>query len=95
MIKLINKTSYDIHTKNNLIIKKNWAKDHLRDQSQRNYIMNGIKEFDDEDWIIISDIDEIPNPKNFSIFNPKKKFAFFQQKLFYYKFNLLNTTPLE
>ena len=30
--------------------------------------------------------------RNFSIFNPKKKFAFFQQKLFYYKFNLLKTT---
>ena len=75
-----------------LVLPKGWSKDHLRDQSQRNYIMNGIKEEEDEDWIIISDIDEIPNPKNFSIFNSKNKFAFFQQKLFYYKFNLLNTT---
>ena len=78
----------------NLVIKKNWAKDHLRDQSQRNYIINGIKDADDEDWIIISDIDEIPNPKIFYFFNPKNKFAFFRQKFFYYKFNLLNkTTP--
>ena len=76
----------------NLVIKKNWAKDHLRDQSQRNYIINGIKNADDEDWIIISDIDEIPNPKNIHFFNPKNKFAFFKQKFFYYKFNLLNIT---
>jgi beta-1,4-mannosyl-glycoprotein beta-1,4-N-acetylglucosaminyltransferase len=78
----------------NLIIKKNWAKDHLRDQSQRNYILNGIKDVNNEDWIIISDIDEIPNPKSLYLFNPKNKFAFFKQRFFYYKFNLLNkTTP--
>ena len=52
----------------NLIIKKNWAKDHLRDQSQRNYILNGIKDVNNEDWIIISDIDEIPNPSKISDF---------------------------
>ena len=78
----------------NLKIKKNWSVNHLRDQSQRNYIINGIRNADSNDWIIISDIDEIPNPKSFLFFNPKNKFAFFKQKFFYYKFNLLNkTTP--
>ena len=78
----------------NLKIKKKWAKEHLRDQSQRNYIMNGIEDLDENDWVIISDIDEIPNPKTIHYFNPKNKFAFFKQKFFYYKFNLLNkTTP--
>ena len=78
----------------NLKIKKNWSVNHLRDQSQRNYIINGIRNADSNDWIIISDIDEIPNPKSFHFFNPKNKFAFFKQKFFYYKFNLLNkTTP--
>ena len=33
----------------------------------------GIKNIDDEDWVIISDIDEIPNPKNIHFFNPKNK----------------------
>ena len=54
--------------------------------------MNGIKNVNDEDWIIISDIDEIPNPKSIKLFDPKNKFAFFKQKFFYYKFNLLNKT---
>ena len=39
----------------NIILPKNWSKDHLRDQSQRNYISNALKQFDDNDWIIISD----------------------------------------
>ena len=78
----------------NLIIKKNWAIDHLRDQSQRNYIINGIKNANDDDWIIISDIDEIANSRSLYLFKSINKFAFFKQKFFYYKFNLLNkTTP--
>jgi len=38
--------------------------------------------------IFYSDIDEIPNLENFN-FNSKKKIFIFEQKLFYYKFNLL------
>jgi beta-1,4-mannosyl-glycoprotein beta-1,4-N-acetylglucosaminyltransferase len=96
--KFSKKINYIIQNKieidKNLIIKKNWAKDHLRDQSQRNYIIKGLKNTSDEDWIIISDIDEIPNPKSFYLFNPNNKFAFFKQRFFYYKLNLLNkTTP--
>ena len=69
---------------------KNWSKHHLKDQSQRNYILNGLNNFNDDDWIIISDLDEIPNPKTICNFDPKFKFAVFQQKLFYYKFNLIS-----
>jgi beta-1,4-mannosyl-glycoprotein beta-1,4-N-acetylglucosaminyltransferase len=61
---------------------------HFRDQSQRNYIMNGLKNFDDDDCILISDCDEIPRPelilKNFLTF---KKFFIFQQNMYYYKLN--------
>ena len=42
--------------------KKDWHENHARDQFQRNAIERGYKEFDDEDLIMISDIDEIPNP---------------------------------
>ena len=66
----------------------NWSKHHLKDQSQRNYISNALENFDNNDWIIISDLDEIPNPEVIKDFNPKFKFSVFEQKLFYYKFNL-------
>ena len=43
--------------------KKGWHENHARDQFQRNSIEKGYKECDDEDLIMISDIDEIPDPK--------------------------------
>ena len=39
---------------------------------------------------MISDLDEIPKIKNYEVFQ-KKKFTVFEQMLFYYRFNLLNT----
>jgi len=74
----------------NIKLPKNWSINHLRDQSQRNYISNALKKFEDDDWIIISDLDEIPNPASLEKFNPKNKFSVFKQKLFYYKFNLIS-----
>ena len=71
-------------------IKKNWDKAHLRDQSMRNEISNYLVDADDNDWIIISDLDEIPNPYKIKEFKSKNKFAFFEQNFFYYKFNVLN-----
>ena len=73
-------------------LKKNWDQGHLRDQSMRNEIKNYLDEADDNDLIIISDLDEIPNPIKFREFDPKNKYAFFEQSFFYYKFNVLNTT---
>ena len=61
-----------------------------RENFQRNSITRGLSNSSDEDLIIISDLDEIPNPKKIYEFNPKKRFAVFKQKHFYYKFNLLN-----
>jgi beta-1,4-mannosyl-glycoprotein beta-1,4-N-acetylglucosaminyltransferase len=64
--------------------------DWKREHSQRNYIMEGIKNFDDNDCILISDADEIPKAslikKNF---RNKNLFYTFNQKVFYYKLNLL------
>ena len=59
----------------------------IRENFQRNFLHDKIKEFDDEDLIIISDVDEIPNLDNFKY---KNKITFFEQKMFYYKFNLLH-----
>ncbi len=58
----------------------------LRENFQRNYLHNEIKKFSDEDLIIISDLDEIPNLENFTY---KAKITFFEQKMFYYKLNLV------
>ena len=65
-----------------------WEREHF----QRNCIIRGLKNSKDDDFIIISDADEIPNPKKIAEFDPKKKFAAFNQKFFYYKINMLNKT---
>ena len=59
----------------------------LRENFQRNYLLNKIKDFNNEDLIIISDLDEIPNLENFIY---KAKITFFEQKMFYYKLNLIH-----
>lgn len=55
---------------------------------QRNCLLEGLSDASSEDMIFYSDIDEIPNLENFN-FKSKKKIFIFEQKLFYYKFNLL------
>ncbi len=72
--------------------KKNWHENHVRDQFQRNAISRGIEIFEPNDLIMISDIDEIPDPKKIKEFNIKKKYACFLQKNFQSKINLLNIT---
>ncbi len=59
-----------------------------RENFQRNSILKGLKNADSNDLIIISDLDEIPNPKKISTFNIKMRYATFKQNHFYYKMNL-------
>ena len=59
-----------------------------RENFQRNCIERGLVESKDDDLIIISDLDEIPNPKKLSEFTKKQKFAVFRQNHYYYKLNL-------
>ena len=61
---------------------------YLRENYQRNCISKGIVNAKNDDLILISDLDEIPNPKNLNKFDTKMRFAVFKQKHFYYKFNL-------
>ena len=58
----------------------------LRENYQRNFLQDGLKEFEENDLITISDLDEIPNFENFRY---KNKITFFEQKMFYYKLNLI------
>ena len=62
-----------------------------RENFQRNYISKSINNLLDDDYIIISDIDEIPNFDNLKNFE-KYKFTAFQQSNFCYKFNMKNIT---
>ena len=59
-----------------------------RENAQRNYINEGIKNAEEEDIILISDVDEIPNLSNINIKEIKEKIILFKQNMFYYKFNL-------
>ena len=61
-----------------------------RQAFQREYLFNGIKDSDEDDYIMFSDPDEIPRPEVLKNFILKKKYAIFLQQCFNYKFNLLN-----
>ena len=60
-----------------------------RDYYQRENLIKGIIEANEEDLILISDLDEIPNLKSLDFSNIKNNIILFEQKMFYYKLNLL------
>ena len=62
-----------------------------RENFQRNYISKSTKDLLDDDYIIISDVDEIPNFESLNNFE-KYKFTAFEQLNFCYKFNMKNMT---
>ena len=59
-----------------------------RENGQRNLIAKGLKEANDEDLILISDVDEIPKLSGLNFKSIKEKIILFKQDMFYYKFNL-------
>jgi beta-1,4-mannosyl-glycoprotein beta-1,4-N-acetylglucosaminyltransferase len=59
-----------------------------RENYQRNKINDGLNDAAPEDWIIISDLDEIPNLEEINFNTINKKIIFFKQRVFYYKLNL-------
>ncbi len=61
----------------------------LVEQYQRNSLMKVLSKADDEDIIILSDVDEIPDLNKLNLFD-KKNYAVFSQKMFMYKINFLN-----
>ena len=60
-----------------------------RDYYQRENLSKGLTSTVDHDLILISDLDEIPNLENLNFLNFKDEILIFEQKMFYYKFNLL------
>ena len=59
-----------------------------RDYFQRENLTRGLKDANDNDIVMVSDLDEIPNLDNFNFASLKNKVIIFQQKMFYYKLNL-------
>ena len=60
----------------------------LRINQSYDFMMSAIKDESDNDLICLSDNDEIPNMENFAKYKETKDIVIFEQKLFYYKFNL-------
>ena len=60
------------------------------EQHQRNNILNGLNKASDNDLIILSDSDEIPDFKKIGQIKSTTKFTAFSQKMFMYKLNLQN-----
>ena len=60
----------------------------LRENGQRDHIIKGLDKADKNDFILISDVDEIPNLSNVNFKNTKDKILMFQQDMFYYKLDL-------
>tara|TARA_A100001234_G_scaffold128177_1_gene112488 strand:+ start:112 stop:1002 length:891 start_codon:yes stop_codon:yes gene_type:complete len=60
----------------------------FRENGQRNFITNGLNLANNDDMILISDVDEIPNLQNLNLNQIKEKIIIFKQDMFYYKFNL-------
>ena len=59
-----------------------------RENFQRDFIKKGLDEAQDEDFILISDLDEIPCLENLNLRSVKEKIIVFKQLMTYYKFNL-------
>tara|TARA_Y100001970_G_scaffold202230_1_gene246175 strand:- start:1042 stop:1932 length:891 start_codon:yes stop_codon:yes gene_type:complete len=60
-----------------------------RDYFQREKLIKGISNANENDVVLISDLDEIPNLTNVNFSSIKNKIIIFEQKMFYYKLNLL------
>ena len=72
------------NSKNSKYILNGYKRDHF----QRSQITKGIKIADENDLILISDLDEIPNLENLSFSKINNKLILFKQIMCYYKFNL-------
>jgi len=60
-----------------------------RENFQRNSIIKGLDDASDNDWILISDLDEIPNLEKNNLSEINDHLVFFKQHMIYYKFNLM------
>lgn len=60
---------------------------HKRENFQRNQIHKGLDKANEDDLIMISDVDEIPDLKDLNVAKVQNKIVIFEQNIFYYKLN--------
>ena len=77
------KDSDDENTKTFKLVNNSY----LREHSQRNTIIEGLKDAKEDDLILISDVDEIPNLEFLETHKINRQIIIFEQVIFYYKFN--------
>lgn len=57
---------------------------------QRNFVINGLYDADPDDWILVSDLDEIPRPETIASYDPKRYLrGDFEQRCYTYFLNNL------
>ena len=71
----------------NVISEKKILNAHIRENDQRNFIETGLGTANDNDLILVSDVDEIPNLEKNDLKNINNKIIMFEQNIFYYKLN--------
>ena len=78
----------DINPNDDVLVKNKKILDNSlkRENNQRNKLIDGLSNVQEDDIILSSDLDEIPNLSNFKYRN---KITLFEQNVFYYKFNLM------
>ena len=60
---------------------------HKRENFQRNQISKALDKANEDDLIMISDVDEIPNLKDLNVAKVNNRIVIFEQEIFYYKLN--------
>lgn len=68
---------------------KSWA----IERAQRDYMMEGLRDCKDNDTIIVSDVDEIPNPNAVKSYKPEDGIKAFDMTLYYYNRNVKAIDP--
>ena len=59
----------------------------IRENGQRNFITKGLENAKDDDLILISDVDAIPNLDSIDLKKINNQIILFEQDIFYYKLN--------
>ncbi len=85
---VIDKEPTDLIVKEELDLGEKRMNSIKRIEQSYNFMQKGLNQAADEDLVIMSDNDEIPNLNSNQFKKSKKKVIIFQQLFFYYKFNL-------
>ena len=86
------KNIYEIKEDDKKKLSKTIDNANSREIYQRNAIAKGLNQIHENDWIIISDVDEIPNLENLNLNKVNNKIILFNQIFCCYKFNLFSKT---